>query len=80
MKVICIDNKILDDPFVLTIGKEYEVLHKNPLIVYKKGWVNCNTKYEYCIMSDKGFEHYYPEELFITRKQNRNNKLEKLGI
>lgn len=76
MKVICKStNDYSDDKFwmgSLKVGKEYEVVQQ--IDDTHIGYL------EYMVKNDYGFEHIYPAKLFITKKELRERKLNKLGI
>ena len=73
MKVICKSTKGFgDSEFLegsLKVGREYEVLEQiqDPYL-------------EYMVMNDYGFEHFYPETLFVSKQELREEKLNELGI
>ena len=71
MKVVCIDNKMINSSrrFRLTIGKIYTSLNK------QKDW-NLGILIE----NDNGIIRYYDEEMFKSLDEVRQNKLEELGV
>lgn len=64
MRVICIDN--YNDRLSLTIGKEYNHL-------------DVQDNY-YLILFDNGYTGWFKKGLFITKKEQRNKRLEEIGI
>ena len=69
--IICVNRKqYQDDDYwmgSLTIGKVYEIIFDNDDI-------------EFMIKNDYGFEHIYPESMFKTIQEFRQEKLNELGI
>jgi len=65
-KVLCIKNKENDPRYhtSLTIGKWYEVLHEDSLLIM--------------VINDIGLDMFYGKNLFIDTKEIRKQKLEQL--
>jgi hypothetical protein len=63
----------------ITVGKKYVV---NKLVDHLVGVSDCKPVMEilYDIENDNGRTMLYSEELFITLDEDRNNKLNELGI
>ena len=58
----------------ITVGKEYKVTER--VIIGEN--TDCHDTVS--IINDWGSERYYLSELFISKSERRNNKLEELGI
>jgi hypothetical protein len=71
--IICVNRKqYQDDDYwmgSLTIGKMYKILQ-----TYNDNGI------EFMIKNDYGFEHIYPESMFKTIQEFRQEKLNELGI
>lgn len=66
MKLVCIDNKNYEIPFI-TIGKEYECIKED-------------NEYYYILEDDNNINIISSKHLFITLDEYRNKKLEEIGI